>query len=55
VIPGDGIGPEVVGAARRILDAAGARIAWEECEAGASVFKRGIATGVPAETGPGWC
>ncbi len=50
VIPGDGIGPEVIGAARRILDAAGAQIAWEECEAGASVFKRGIATGVPAET-----
>ncbi len=50
LIPGDGIGPEVVGAARRILDAAGARIAWEECEAGASVFTRGIASGVPAET-----
>jgi isocitrate dehydrogenase len=49
-IPGDGIGPEVTAAARRILDAAGAAIAWEECEAGAAVFKRGQATGVPEAT-----
>ena len=50
VIPGDGIGPEVVHATRRIIDATGVRIAWEERAAGASVFKQGIATGVPDET-----
>jgi isocitrate dehydrogenase len=50
VIPGDGIGPECVLAARRVIEAAGARIAWEEAEAGAEVFKRGIASGVPQET-----
>ena len=50
LIPGDGVGPECVQSARRILDAAGAKITWEEREAGASVFKKGIATGVPLET-----
>ncbi|HXF37230.1 MAG TPA: NADP-dependent isocitrate dehydrogenase [Actinomycetota bacterium] len=50
LIPGDGIGPEVVGSARRILEAAGAPIEWEECEAGAEVFKRRLPSGVPAET-----
>jgi isocitrate dehydrogenase len=50
VIPGDGIGPEVVAATRRIIDATGVRIAWEEHAAGASVFKQGIATGVPEAT-----
>jgi len=49
-IPGDGIGPEVVRAVQRILAAAGARIDWEEAEAGAEVFKRGIASGAPQET-----
>ncbi|MFO0002934.1 MAG: NAD-dependent isocitrate dehydrogenase, partial [bacterium] len=29
LIPGDGIGPEVTSATRRILDAAGAPIEWE--------------------------
>ncbi|MCX7700656.1 MAG: isocitrate/isopropylmalate family dehydrogenase, partial [Gemmataceae bacterium] len=50
VIPGDGVGPECVQAARRILDAAGANLEWDEQHAGASVFRRGIASGVPAET-----
>ncbi|MEY2787086.1 MAG: hypothetical protein RLZZ34_229, partial [Verrucomicrobiota bacterium] len=39
LIPGDGIGPEVVDAARRLVDATGVPIAWEEAEAGASVFR----------------
>lgn len=34
LIPGDGIGPEVTGAAVRVLEAAGAEIAWERVEAG---------------------
>jgi isocitrate dehydrogenase len=50
LIPGDGIGPEVVGAARRVVEAAGAPVEWEECEAGGKVFARGLATGVPPET-----
>lgn len=50
LIPGDGIGPEVTAATRRILEAADAPIVWEVCEAGASVFKRGLMTGVPEET-----
>jgi isocitrate dehydrogenase len=50
LIEGDGIGPEVVGATRRIIDASGVKINWEICEAGARVFKRGLPSGVPEET-----
>ncbi|HUM07331.1 MAG TPA: NADP-dependent isocitrate dehydrogenase [Acidocella sp.] len=49
-LPGDGIGPEVMAATIRILDAAGAPIDWEYAEAGAEAFKKGIITGVPRET-----
>ena len=50
VIPGDGIGPEVVRATQRIIQATGVPIEWEEREAGMNVFKRGIASGVPRDT-----
>jgi isocitrate dehydrogenase len=50
LIPGDGVGPEIALAARRIIEAAGVDIAWEEAEAGAEVFKRGDRSGVPRET-----
>jgi len=50
LIAGDGIGPEVANATRRIIDATGVKIAWEEREAGAEVFKRGLPSGVPPET-----
>jgi isocitrate dehydrogenase len=50
LIPGDGIGPECVDAARAIVEAAGAPIAWEEQEAGAEVFKKGLPSGVPQAT-----
>ncbi len=50
VIPGDGIGPECVNAARKIIEATGAPIEWEERHAGESVFKQGIASGVPQDT-----
>src|SRR4051794_4029552 len=50
LIPGDGIGPEVVDSARRIVDATGAPIEWEVRQAGAEVFKQGLPTGVPQET-----
>jgi isocitrate dehydrogenase len=50
LISGDGVGPEITLAARRIIEAAGVDIAWEEAEAGAEVFRRGDTSGVPAET-----
>jgi isocitrate dehydrogenase len=50
LIPGDGIGPECVESARRIVEAAGAKVAWEVRYAGESIFKKGIASGVPQET-----
>jgi len=50
VIPGDGIGPEVVRSAQRIVEASGAKVEWEECEAGAEVFRKGLPSGVPPET-----
>ncbi|MBS0272728.1 MAG: NADP-dependent isocitrate dehydrogenase [Proteobacteria bacterium] len=50
LIKGDGVGPEIVQAVKRVIDASGAQIEWEECEAGANVFKKGIASGVPQET-----
>jgi isocitrate dehydrogenase len=50
LIPGDGIGPECIDATRRIVEAAGAPIDWELADAGAEVFKKGIASGVPQDT-----
>lgn len=50
LIPGDGVGPEITLATRRVIDAAGVAIDWEEAEAGAEVFKRGDTSGVPTET-----
>ncbi|AEM73813.1 isocitrate/isopropylmalate dehydrogenase family protein [Caldicellulosiruptor acetigenus] len=39
LIPGDGIGPEVTEAARRVLDASGVKIEWEVVEAGEKVMQ----------------
>ncbi len=50
VIPGDGIGPECIDSALRLIEASGAPVEWEVREAGASVFKKGLETGVPPET-----
>ncbi len=50
VIPGDGVGPEIVRSALRIIEAAGVPIAWEEAEAGAEIFRRGDSSGVPQAT-----
>jgi isocitrate dehydrogenase len=50
VLPGDGIGPEVVDSALAIVEATGARVEFERCEAGARAFQKGIATGIPKET-----
>jgi isocitrate dehydrogenase (NAD+) len=39
-IAGDGIGPEVMRATERILQASGVNIEWERCEAGALAFEK---------------
>ncbi|HUN82358.1 MAG TPA: isocitrate/isopropylmalate family dehydrogenase, partial [Phycisphaerae bacterium] len=50
LIPGDGIGAECTESARKIIEASGAKVEWEVRQAGESVFKQGIASGVPQET-----
>jgi isocitrate dehydrogenase (NAD+) len=40
LIPGDGIGPEVVGAAVRILEATGLKFEWESFAAGADAYAK---------------
>src|SRR3954465_146198 len=50
VLPGDGIGPEVVESALAIIQATNIPLEFEKCEAGARVFQKGIATGIPKET-----
>lgn len=40
VVPGDGIGPDVMSAALQVMSATGAPIGWEVCEAGAATFER---------------
>ena len=44
LLPGDGIGPEVVAAARRVLEATGVAFEWDEQQAGMAAFE---ATGDP--------
>ena len=41
LIPGDGIGPEITAAVRRILDAAGAPLEWVERKAGVAALESG--------------
>src|SRR6476659_648753 len=50
VLPGDGIGPEVVDSALEIIKATGVDVQFEKCEAGARAFQKGIVTGIPKET-----
>ena len=40
LIPGDGIGPEVSAATRRVLDASGVDLAWDEADAGLEAMER---------------
>ena len=46
VARGDGIGPEIMAATLRVLEAAQARLAIEEIEIGEAVYKRGNAGGI---------
>ncbi|MGP1309081.1 MAG: NADP-dependent isocitrate dehydrogenase [Phycisphaerales bacterium] len=50
MIAGDGIGPEVAAATKRIVEASGVRIDWEDAVAGAEAFKAGVGSGVPKDT-----
>ncbi|HUQ48420.1 MAG TPA: NADP-dependent isocitrate dehydrogenase [Gemmatimonadaceae bacterium] len=50
VIPGDGIGPEVIAAALKVIEATGVDIEADVQQAGASCFEKGIESGVPRET-----
>jgi len=49
LIPGDGVGPEVIEAARRVIDASGAKIEWEEVPAGEALVAQ-YGTPLPPET-----
>ncbi len=40
LIPGDGVGPEIVEACRRVIEAAGVSIDWDVQEAGAGVMEK---------------
>ncbi|HLK85648.1 MAG TPA: isocitrate/isopropylmalate dehydrogenase family protein [Candidatus Binataceae bacterium] len=40
LIPGDGVGPEVIGAAVKVIDAAGVKIEWDRQLAGAIALRR---------------
>lgn len=50
LIPGDGIGPEVSSAARRVLDAAGLDAQWIEVPAGAVAIEQGHDNVLPSLT-----
>ncbi len=44
---GDGIGPEIMRATLRVLEAAGAPLEYSEIEMGEAVYKRGLTAGIP--------
>lgn len=46
VAHGDGIGPEIMDAVLKILDAAGAQLAIETIEIGEKVYKKGVPSGI---------
>ena len=46
VAHGDGIGPEIMDATLRVLDAAGARMEVSSLEIGQKVYERGLSAGI---------
>src|SRR6266516_2435915 len=50
MIPGDGIGPEVTAAARRVIEAAGLSVEWIELPAGAAAIEQGYDNVLPERT-----
>ena len=49
LIPGDGSGPDVIAAAKRVVEATGVAIEWEQAEAGAAMIEK-YGTPLPDET-----
>src|SRR6476659_8553862 len=50
LIPGDGIGPEVTSATKRVLDAAGLSVDWVELPAGVTAIEQGFNDVLPERT-----
>src|SRR3982750_1415051 len=50
LIPGDGIGPEVTAATRRVMEAAGLSVEWVELPAGAAALEQGFDNVLPQRT-----
>src|SRR5438105_4376224 len=50
LISGDGIGPEVTAAARRVLEASGFSVEWVELPAGATALEQGLDNVLPERT-----
>jgi isocitrate dehydrogenase (NAD+) len=50
LIPGDGIGPEVTAATKRVLEAAGLQVEWVELPAGATAIEQGYDNVLPERT-----
>jgi len=49
VARGDGVGPEIMAATLRVLDAGGAALAVEEVQVGQAVYERGLTSGIGPE------
>jgi isocitrate dehydrogenase len=47
--PGDGIGPEIMAATRRVLQAAGAALEWRELALGRALYEQGHTSGIAPE------
>ncbi|HTX57394.1 MAG TPA: NADP-dependent isocitrate dehydrogenase [Candidatus Acidoferrales bacterium] len=47
---GDGIGPEIMDATLRIIEAAGAQLAIEKIEIGESIYKKGLNSGIEPQS-----
>ncbi|BAM05311.1 isocitrate dehydrogenase [Phycisphaera mikurensis NBRC 102666] len=50
VAHGDGIGPEIMDATLRVLDAAGAGLVYDTIEIGKKVYERGVSAGIEASS-----
>src|SRR6185436_16280658 len=50
LIPGDGIGPEVTAAAKRVMEAAGLSVEWVELPAGTAAIEKGFDNVLPERT-----
>jgi isocitrate dehydrogenase len=49
IAKGDGIGPEIMNATLKILEAAGAQLNYEEITIGEAVYTSGVKSGIPTE------